>query len=796
MRVSKKFLSDYIDIEDINYKELAEEMVFCGNEYESITKLSDCEGLVIGKVLECEKHPNSDHLHVCKVDYGDGAKQIICGAPNVDKDQLVVVAKIGARLGDIVIKKATLAGLESNGMICSLAELGLESKYLKEEDKEGILVLSEDAKIGEDALKYLELDDEIIDFELTADRGDLLSIIGVAYEVGAIYNKKVKLPIVKNKEIDPDITSTMKLDVKTNKCSMYLGKKVLDVKIGESKPFIKNRLIASGIRPINNVVDISNYVMLEYGCPLHFFDADKLGNEVIVRNANDNELFTTLDGIERTLSVEDIVISNNDKAVALAGVMGGLDTEVENDTKNIFIECAIFDSVTVRNTSKKILRSESSNRFEKGIDPNRVEIALNRAAQLLSMYASGFVCKGMLKYDCADHNDKIINITLDDINRVLGTELNTSEVNEILKRLEFKFEIKGNKYRCIIPTRRLDVNIKEDLIAEIGKIYGYNNIVSKLPSSNIKKGSILRSELLVKDIRKVLNSLGSNQVITYSLVGNGINELFPIKNGENIVLLDPLSEDKKILRRSLIPSLIEVYNYNVARNMKDINIFENGSVYYKVDGKYVEEKMVAGLLSGSTIKNSFNNVNLKVDFYLVKGIVEYLLKYLGFNNRYSFRVNELSGMHGGRSAEILLDREVIGYLGQVSPSICKNEVYVYSISVEEILKKTVRNIKSVEIPKYPSVNKDLAFVVNKDVTCASITEILKKVGGRLLSNVEVFDVYVGDNVGKDEKSIAFSLTFLDPNKTLNDNEVTVIFNKMIEEVETKLNAKLRDKNYN
>ena len=793
MKVSKKFLSDYIDIENIDYKEIADKMVFCGNEYESITKLSDCEGLVVGYVKECSMHPNSDHLHVCQVDLGDGVKQIICGAPNVDKGQKVIVAKVGARLGDIVIKKATLAGLESNGMICSLLELGIESKYLTEEDKTGIHVLGEDAIVGEDALKYLELDDEVIDFELTADRADLLSIIGVAYEVGAIYNKKVKLPIIKIKENNEQIN--VNLDVKTNKCSMYLGRKVVNVKISESPKFIQNRLIASGIRPINNVVDISNYVMLEYGQPLHFFDADKLGNNVIVRNANDNELFTTLDGIERKLSSEDIVIANNE-VVALAGVMGGLDTEVTSDTKNIFIESAIFDSVTVRNTSKRVLRSESSNRFEKGIDPNRTELALNRAAQLLTMYAGGEVCKGIVKYDLENHSDKIIDLTLEDINRILGTNLSTSEVNDILKRLEFKFEIKGSKYKCSIPTRRIDVNIKEDLVAEIGKIYGYNNIKSKLPESSIKKGTIIKSKLFEKDIRKVLNSLGLNQVITYSLVGDTENSLFKVSDKEDITLLDPLSEDKKTLRKSLIPSLINVYNYNISRNIKDINIFENECVYYKDEDKYIEEKMVGGLLSGNLINNKWSNNNLKVDFYLVKGIVEYLLNYLGLSNRFDFKVDkELKGMHPGRSASILLDREVIGYLGQVHPSICKKEVYVFSISVDKLMKKNVRLIKAKEISKYPSVNKDLAFVVNKNVTCNDVTQILKKVGGRLLNNIEVFDVYVGENVSQDEKSLAFSLTFIDPNKTLSDEEVTTIFNKMIEEVENKLDAKLRDKNY-
>ena len=401
MRLSKDFLSDYIDLSNIPYSEVAEKMVFAGNEYESIEKLCNAKGLVVGYIEDCVNHPESDHLHICKVNIGSETVQILCGAPNVAKGQKVIVATIGAELPGGVIKKAKLAGMESHGMICSMAELGLESKYLKEEDHAGIHVLDADAKVGEDALHYLGFDDEIIDFELTADRADLLNIIGMAYEIGAIYNQKVTLPNIKLHETKENICDIMKLDVRTDNCPIYLGKMVKNVEIKESPKFIKNRLMASGIRPINNVVDISNYVMLEYGQPLHFFDKDKLGNTVVVRMANEGEMLNTLDGKARVLKTSDIVIANEKEPVALAGVMGGLETEIENDTKNIFIEAAIFNPLRIRYTSKAIIRSEASIRYEKGVDPSRTIPAMNRACELLEQYENAEIYSGILMHDIA-----------------------------------------------------------------------------------------------------------------------------------------------------------------------------------------------------------------------------------------------------------------------------------------------------------------------------------------------------------------------------------------------------------
>lgn len=794
MRVSKDFLSDYVDLSGISYAELAEKMVFAGNEYESIGKLCDAKGLVVGYVETCYNHPESDHLHVCSVNIGSETIQILCGAPNVKAGEKVIVATVGAELPGGTIKKAKLAGMESNGMICSLAELGLESKYLKEEDHAGIHILDDDAKIGEDALHYLGLDDEIIDFELTADRADLLSILGMAYEVGAIYNRKVTLPEIKIHETNENVNDRMSLEVKTDFCSIYLGKIVKNVSIHESPAFIKNRLMASGIRPINNVVDISNYVMLEYGQPLHFFDQERLGNKVIVRMASDDEVLTTLDGKERKLKSTDIVIANDKNAVALAGVMGGLETEIEPNTKDIFIESAIFDPIHIRYTSKAILRSEASNRYEKGIDPNRTLLALNRACELLELYASGEVSSGVLTYDHSKKEDKKIEVSLAKIQSVLGMPIKAEDVSEILPRLGFSYQLKNEVFSILVPSRRLDVNIREDVIAEIGKIYGYNKVIGSLPSDRIKKGTYSKKAILERTIRRHLTGLGLHQVITYSLLGEEEVDLFVSGKKESVILNSPMSEERKIMRKSLIPSLLHVYEYNKARGQKDVSIFETGSIYYIEDGQYREDFTLSGLMSGVYEENTWQGKGLEVDFYLVKGIIENLLSYLGLNHRYQFDTEHLvRELHPGMSARILIGKEVIGFLGRVHPRLSKKEVYVFELELNKILELKVKPIKFKEITKFPSVKKDVAFIVNQQVPSKKVEETIKKAGGRMLNSIDVFDVYEGENVGENEKSIAYALTFHDPNKTLSDEEVTVVFNRIIESVTTELQAELRNK---
>lgn len=789
MIFSRKFIKDYIDIDDkLSISDIAEDMTRVGNEYDYAGPLINCTNLVVGKIIKCVDHPDSDHLHLCNVDVGNEVLQIVCGAPNAREGIYVIVALVGAKLPAGEIKKGKIRGVESSGMMCSKAELGLDNKFLTDADREGIYEFSNKPKLGMNAIEALGLDDEIIDFELTSNRGDELSVLGLAYELGAIYDKKVKDIDLKYTEDKESINGKFNVEVKTDNCSLFLAKKVVDVTIKESPEFIKNRLIASNIRPINNVVDISNYVMLETGQPLHYYDADRLGDTIVVRMAKENELLTTLDGEKRILTTNDIVIANKNDAVGLAGVMGGLDTEVEDTTKNIIIESAIFDAASVRKTSKKILRSEASNRFEKGLDPNRTYMAMERSCALLEKYAGAKILKDTIIYDKSNKEDKAIEITEDNINNVLGTDISKKEIINIFERLGFSTEDKKDKIKVIVPQRRLDINIKEDLIEEVGRIYGINNIESKLPKLDMRRGTFDKT---TRNIKNKMVDLGLNEVLTQIFINPSEGKKYTTDNFEVVKLLDPLSIEKAALRYTLVPSLMKVYDYNKAHGVKDLSIFEIGKGFYLKDSEYGEDSKLCALLTGDYFYQVGNNI--KIDFYIVKGIVEELLDYLGYSNRYNFVVpnNIAEEFHPGVYANICLQGKEIGFIGKLNPSIVKEDVYLFEINLDKLLKNRTSKIKFKEISKYPIITKDLAFIMKKDVMNSDIEKIIKKAGGRLLDDIQIFDIYTGEKISSDEKSIAYSLTFKDDNRTLNEEEVMEVFNNIIDKVE-KTGAKLRN----
>ena len=789
MKLSKNFVKDYVDI-DVDIKTLAEDMTKVGNEYDSAGKLLEATKLVVGEVKECKMHPDSDHLHVCKVDVGSEILDIVCGAPNVREGLKVIVALDGAELPGGTIKKGMIRGQVSNGMLCSMAELGLEHKFLDEEDKTGIHELPTDAPVGADAIKYMEMDDEVIDFDLTANRGDLLSILGMAYEISAIYDKKVKDIDLSFSENEEDINNEFKIEVNTDNCSIFLAKKVKNIEIKESPDFIRNRLIASGIRPINNVVDISNYVMLETGQPLHFYDADKLKGMLEVRMANDGEKLTTLDGIERTLKIDDIVISDGERSIGLAGVMGGLDTEITDNTKNVIIESAIFDPIKVRMTSKEILRSEASSRFEKGLDPNRTYMAIKRACHMLEKYAGAEVVGNIVKYDTTDLADKKIEITFENINRILGMDISNESILDVFRRLGFKYLLKDDKTVVVeVPRRRGDITIKEDLIEEVGRIYGVDNIKGKLPDIKPKEGSY---DKVTRGIRNKMIDLGLNETLSYILVNDKEAKMFTKDDTELVKLLDPMTEDRNTLRHSIIPSLLKIYEYNKARSVKDVSIFEIGKAFYKMQDEYGENTKIAALMTGDYYLGIENKK--QVDFYVIKGIVEELLDYLGYAGRYSFVVNEEKipdELHPGQAAQISVNNDVVGIIGRIHPAISKENVYVFEIDLDKLLAKKVGKMKYKEISKYPSVNKDLALVVDKNITSREIEMNIKKAGGSLLTNIKVFDVYEGTGIPEGKKSVAYALTFEKSDRTLTDEEINNAMDKIIELVEKKMNATLR-----
>lgn len=789
--ISLEWLNEYVDIENIDPTSLAEQITKAGVNVEKIIT-NHINNLVIGEVIECENHPNSDHLHICKVNTGSEILQIVCGAPNVRCGLKVIVALEGAILpGNFEIKKGNIRGVESCGMLCALFELGLEEKT-EENYNKGIHELDSNAPVGEDPVKYLNLDSTLYELDIHKHRNnDCFYHIGFAYEVGSILNKKVKLPELTTNPINENINDYFNLKVETDKCPYYLAKMVKDVEIKESPDFIKKRLIDAGMRPINNVVDISNYVMLEYGQPLHFFDKEKLGNTIVVRDAYDDEKIVTLDEKERTLSSKDIVITDSVKPVAIAGVMGGLNTDIDNNTKTILIESAIFDGVSIRYTSSNLnLKSEASIRYGKGLNYEYTKDAIERACHLLEKYANAKVLSGTVMHDIIDKTPKIVEFNVNDVNKMLGINISRENMEKEFTRLGFEYKYENDLFTVTIPNRRLDIEPNvNDIAEEIGRLYGYHNLVGTLPVLSTKRGEYKGDLLIRKNISKHMRSLNLNEVKTYTLVSPEMSKIFNYENKENAVLPNPMSVDKSVIRTTLIPSLINIYEYNKARKVSDVLIYEIAKTY---DKNYNEDVKLCILMKGNYIVNDWMNNKINVDFYLIKGIVENLLNYLGLKNRYTFNKSVINNLHNGISASICVDREIVGIIGRVHPSVIKDDVYVCELSVTK-LNRTVKPIKYKESSKYPEIVKDVAFVMPKELSSGDVVDSIKKFGGRLLSNIDVFDVYTGENVKENEKSIAYTLTFKDDTRTLSDDEVNVVFRNIIDKVTEKFNIILRDK---
>ncbi|MBQ3468606.1 MAG: phenylalanine--tRNA ligase subunit beta [Bacilli bacterium] len=786
--ISMNWVKDYVDLEGEDLKDLAVKITKAGINVEDVVT-NHIDHLVIGEVKECVPHPDSDHLNICQVDVGEKElRQIVCGAPNVRKGIKVIVALPGAILpGDFEIKAGKIRGEKSDGMICALFELGLEEKT-EETYAKGIEELKSDAPVGVDPLEYLGVEDTKYELDVHKHRNnDCYSHIGFAYEVGTIINKKVELPVSKYKESKEDINKYIKLEVKTDKCPFYLGKMVKNVKIGESPEWIKRRIIAAGMRPINNIVDISNFVMLEYGQPTHFFDADKLGKKVLVRNATPNEKITTLDGIKRVLTDKDLVITDGKVPTCIAGVMGGENTEVDENTKNIFIEAAIFDAVTTRNTSEKLdLKSEASIRYGKGLNYEYTFLAMDRCCSLLEEYASGEVLSSSVLHDKTDKSIKEVEFTTEEINNMLGIEISDKDMEVELKRLDFEYTKNKNKFKVIIPKRRLDIDPNvADMAEEIGRLYGYHNLKSSLPLVPNKEGVYKGDVGIRKSISKRLRNLGLNQTLTYTLTSPEDAKLFRYDNREQITLPSPLSVDKSVIRTSIIPSLLNVYRYNKARKVENVLLYEIGKTY---DVNYEEISKVTILMSGNYIDNEWSNTRIECDFYTLKGVIENVLDYLGFKNRYSFEKSEIADLHPGMSAKILVDRNEIGVIGRVHPKLTKDEIYVAEFNMTYLYEAKVKPLKYKEASKYPEIRKDVAFIVDKEITNEEITTVIRKAGGRLLSSIDIFDIY---DMGK-KKSMAYKLIFKDDSRTLSDEEVMKVFDNIIDKVKTDLKASLRD----
>ncbi|KMK74591.1 phenylalanine--tRNA ligase subunit beta [Alkalihalobacillus pseudalcaliphilus] len=787
MLVSYKWLQEYVDLSELKASEIAEKMTRGGIEIDFIHELNKgVSGIVVGYVQECKQHPNADKLNVCKVDIGEEIVQIVCGAPNVAAGQHVIVAKVGAVLpGNFKIKKAKLRGEVSMGMICSLQELGIDSKLVQKEYAEGIYTFSDEVPVGSDALPHLNLDDHVLELDLTPNRSDCLNMLGVAYEVSSLYSLPIQLPQVQLdvKEVQ-NKSEHVSVQIEDEVANPYYGAIVIkDVQVAPSPLWLQNRLMAAGIRPISNVVDVTNYVLLEYGQPLHAFDYERFGStSVVTRKAKKGETMLSLDGVERTLTEDHLVITNGEEPMAIAGVMGGEKSEVQEDTKNILLEAAYFDPSNIRKTSRELgLRSDSSARFEKGVDVKRTRAAAKRAAELIQQLAGGEIANELVEVDHLIIEEPSIQLELNELNKRLGLMVTQAEVVNIFKQLRFEFELHGDTFIVTGPTRRQDIQIAEDLYEEVARIYGYDNIPTTLPEGATIQGHLTDYQIKRRKVRRYLQGAGLNEVLTYSLTSPEKAKGFAMDVPMHQVRLAmPMSEERSTMRTSLIPHLFDVIRYNLNRKNDQVAVFEIGSVFNTdeqvLSKQPTEQEMIAFAITGLWEEHSWQGEKKAVDFYVLKGIVEGLLTELGLAGSLTFSQGTKPGMHPGRTAILALNGQEIGYVGQVHPQTEKDEdlkaTYLGQLDLLHLLSIAVESVTYEQLPRFPAMVRDIALVVNKEVPAGQLEQTIISTGGELLKSVRLFDLYEGEHLEEGKKSLAFSLTYLDPERTLTDEEVT------------------------
>jgi phenylalanyl-tRNA synthetase beta chain len=813
MKVSYQWLSQYVDVSGYTAAELAEKLTRSGIEVDIVeNRNKGVEGVYVGYVNSREKHPDADKLSVCKVDVGQGEElQIVCGAKNVDVGQKVPVAIVGAKLPDgLNIKRAKLRGVESQGMICSAKELGLNDKLLAKEIQEGILVLPENTNIGDSILDVLAIDDHVMDLDLTPNRSDCLSMLGAAYEIGAILGRSVKLPDAEQGLDTSGIQASDRISVEITakeQCSHYAARLIEGVVIGTSPLWMQNRLMAAGIRPINNIVDITNYVMLEYGQPLHAFDAERLANgHIDVRLAKQGEKLVTLDGAERILEPHMLLITDGTKPVAIAGVMGGENSEVTEGTTRILLESAKFDGGTVRKASRQLgLRSEASQRFEKEVNPEAVVPALNRAASLIAEYAGGQVAAGIVEAIARQHKPVQIELSVSRINDYLGTALSVEEVQSIFDRLNFSVDAQGETLQVHVPSRRGDITRNVDLIEEVARLYGYDNIPTTLMSGVTTPGALTKEQSVRRLARTLLTGNGLHEAITYSFTHPEQIGEFPgaYRAAKPVTLSMPMSEERSTLRTSLIPHLLEAASYNRNRNTDDVAVFEIGKVFVTDEDSLTklpdERLMLAVLLTGKRQGMHWSGKSGDVDFYDLKGIFENLVGYLGLSANVGYTAAQPDGFHPGRTAHITLDTagetKVIGTLGQLHPALQQKkdlaDTYVFEIEFAALSTYADDNITYNPLPRYPSIGRDLAVVVGREVEVGKLTDKVKEVAGSLLESIQVFDIYTGDRLGADKKSVALALVYRTAERTLTDEEVSELHAGVVAALEQSFGAELR-----
>ncbi|MGT2779176.1 phenylalanine--tRNA ligase subunit beta [Streptococcus intermedius] len=801
MLVSYKWLKELVDV-DVLSEELAEKMSTTGIEVEGVS--SPAEGLsniVVGEVVSCEDVPET-HLHVCQVNVGEEVlRQIVCGAPNVRAGIKVIVALPGARIADnYKIKKGKIRGLESLGMICSLEELGISDSIVPKEFSEGIQILPEEAVPGDLVFPYLDLDDEIIELSITPNRADALSMRGVAYEVAAIYDKPVHFQDFPLLETDRQAAEQLSVTIATEKVPFYAVRILENVTITPSPQWLQNLLMNEGIRPINNVVDVTNYMLLYFGQPMHAFDLDTFeDNQIVVREARAGEKLVTLDDEERDLETSDLVITVADKPVALAGIMGGSETEISPKSRRVVLEAAVFDGTSIRQTSGRLnLRSESSSRFEKGINLATVTEALDAAASMIADLTGANVQAGIVSAGQVDTSDVEVASTLADVNRVLGTELTYTDIEDVFRRLGFGLTGNAEKFTVSVPPRRWDIHIEADLYEEIARIYGYDRLPATLPKDDGTAGELTETQKLRRKVRTIAESAGLTEVISYALTTPEKAMQFSMKPSNLTELMWPMTVERSVLRQNMVAGILDTVAYNIARKNKDLALYEIGKVFEQAGNPKAELpteiNSFAFALTGLVAEKDFQTSAVPVDFFYAKGVLEVLFDRLGLKVEYTV-TQALASMHPGRTAAILLDGQVIGFVGQVHPVTAKDynipETYVAEINLTAIEKAIQPAKPFVEVTKFPAVTRDIALLLKAEISHKEVVAAIEAARVKRLTDIKLFDVFSGEKLGLGMKSMAYTLTFQNPEDTLEDEEVARYMEKIQKSLEETIGAEVR-----
>ena len=801
MLVSYKWLKELVDV-DVTTAELSEKMSTTGIEVEGVASPAQgLSNLVVGHILSCEDVPDT-HLHLCQVDTGDEEpRQIVCGAPNVKAGIKVIVALPGARIADnYKIKKGKIRGMESLGMICSLQELGLPDSIIPKEFADGIQILPENAVPGESIFPVLDLDDEIIELSITPNRADALSMRGVAHEVAAIYGKEVHFPVKNLAEADKATSDVIQVAIESDKVLTYKARVVENVRVQPSPQWLQNRLMNAGIRPINNIVDITNFVLLLFGQPMHAFDLDKFeGQKIVARQAREGEKLVTLDAVERDLTPEDIVITVADQPVALGGVMGGQATEIDSSSKNVVLEAAVFDGKSIRKTSGRLnLRSESSARFEKGINYDTVSEALDFAASMLQELGKGTVLAGQVSAGELPTEPVQVTTTLDYVNVRLGTELTFSDIEEAFAKLGFGLEGTAESFSVSVPRRRWDIHIQADLVEEIARIYGYDKLPTTLPEAGATAGELTSSQALRRKVRTLAEGSGLSEIISYALTTPEKALEFTLEPSKLTELMWPMTVERSALRQNILSGMLDTVAYNVNRKNSNLAIYEIGKIFHQTGDVQTdlpqEVETFAFALTGLVAEKDFQTKAVPVDFFYVKGIVEALADKLNLSFDFVTEKN-LDSMHPGRTAAILLDGEVIGFVGQVHPQTAKDygipETYVAELNLTAVEAGLKPSPSFQEITRFPAVSRDMALLLPAETSHKEVVAVIESAGVKRLTSIKLFDVYAGANIEAGKKSMAYSLTFQNPEASLTDEEVAKFMEKISKALAEQVTAEVR-----